>query len=49
MNAQAQAQSQTGVLAVTKVLVVDDDYSILGVVSEVLEDDGLDVSTASSA
>ena len=49
MNAQAQAQSQTGVLAVTKVLVVDDDYSILGVVSEVLEDDGLDVTTASSA
>ena len=49
MNAQAQAESQTGVLAVTKVLVVDDDYSILGVVSEVLEDDGLDVSTASSA
>ena len=36
-------------MAVTKVLVVDDDYSILGVVSEVLEDDGYDVSTASSA
>ncbi|MGB5626302.1 MAG: diguanylate cyclase [Woeseiaceae bacterium] len=49
MNAQAQAETQTGVLAVTKVLVVDDDYSIIGVVSEVLEDDGYDVTTASSA
>ncbi|MCP5090341.1 MAG: diguanylate cyclase [Gammaproteobacteria bacterium] len=31
-----------------RVLIVDDDASILGVVSEVLEDDGYSVSTASS-
>jgi len=48
MNTQAQpnlqAQSETKV----QVLVVDDDLSILGVVSEVLEDDGYEVSTAAS-
>ena len=49
MNAQAHAQSLSGALAVKTVLVVDDDASILGVVSEVLEDDGYEPSTASSA
>jgi diguanylate cyclase (GGDEF)-like protein len=49
MNAQVEANVQTTVLALKRVLVVDDDASILGVVSEVLEDDGYDVATASSA
>ena len=49
MNAQAHAQTLTGALAVKTVLVVDDDASILGVVSEVLADDGYEPSTASSA
>jgi diguanylate cyclase (GGDEF)-like protein len=49
MNMQAHAQTLTGALALKTVLVVDDDYSILGVVSEVLEDDGYETRTASSA
>ena len=49
MNMQAHAQTLTGALAVKTVLVVDDDASILGVVSEVLEDDGYETSTAPSA
>lgn len=49
MNAQAEANVQTTVLELKRVLVVDDDASILGVVSEVLEDDGYEVTTADSA
>jgi diguanylate cyclase (GGDEF)-like protein len=49
MNAQAEASVSTTVRELKRVLVVDDDASILGVVSEVLEDDGYDVTTAGSA
>ncbi|MBT8091971.1 MAG: response regulator, partial [Gammaproteobacteria bacterium] len=48
MNAQAEASVCTTVLVLKRVLVVDDDASILGVVSEVLEDDGYDVTTVGS-
>ncbi len=48
MNTQVQPVLQAQKSAETQVLVVDDDVSILGVVSEVLEDDGYAVMTASS-
>lgn len=46
MNAQLKPSSKTP--AASRVLIVDDDASILGVVSEVLSDDGYQVSTAGS-
>lgn len=48
MNTQVQPQPGAEKSAEFHVLVVDDDASILGVVAEVLEDDGYAVSTASS-
>ncbi len=48
MNAQAEASVRTPALQLKRVLVVDDDASILGVVSEVLADDGYEVTTAGS-
>lgn len=48
MNTQVQPVAETEVPAKKRVLIVDDDVSILGVVSEVLEDDGYTVTTASS-
>lgn len=48
MNSQLQRQHEAEKSTVTSVLVVDDDASILGVVSEVLEDDGYVVSTAAT-
>ena len=48
MNAQAQREPKTENVARSRVLVVDDDVSILGVIAEVLEDDGYAVTTAST-
>jgi two-component system cell cycle response regulator len=48
MNTQSQPALQAQKSAEAEVLIVDDDASILGVVSEVLEDDGYVVTTASS-
>jgi len=48
MNAQAQRDLQERNSADRRVLVIDDDASILGVIAEVLEDDGYDVTTALS-
>lgn len=48
MNVQAQPKPQAQNESKAQVLVVDDDVSILGVVAEVLEDDGYEVFTASS-
>jgi len=48
MNTQVQRKPQAETPADTMVLVVDDDASILGVVAEVLEDDGYGVLTAAS-
>lgn len=48
MNAQPERKPQDLNEAASRVLIVDDDLSILGVVAEVLEDDGYDVTTASS-
>jgi len=48
MNAEVQAELQAQIPAETRVLIVDDDASILGVVAEVLEDDGYIVTTAST-
>ncbi len=48
MNAQTKRKPQDRKMAASRVLIVDDDLSVLGVVAEVLEDDGYDVATASS-
>ncbi|MGB5245870.1 MAG: diguanylate cyclase [Woeseia sp.] len=48
MNAQPQNHLQDAARVRSRVLIVDDDASILGVVSEVLEDDGYEVVTAGS-
>lgn len=48
MNSQVQRKPRAEAPAETMVLVVDDDASILGVVAEVLEDDGYGVITAAS-
>lgn len=48
MSTSVQPALQTDNSSKIQVLVVDDDASILGVVSEVLEDDGYAVTTASS-
>lgn len=48
MSADLQRDTQALRLASGKVLVVDDDASILGVIAEVLEDEGYSVTTASS-
>lgn len=48
MNSQAQPAPRAEKSAEIRVLVVDDDASILGIVSEVLEDDGYAVDTAGS-
>jgi diguanylate cyclase (GGDEF)-like protein len=48
MSAQPQSHPQQAPRARARVLIVDDDVSILGVVSEVLQDDGYDVVTAGS-
>jgi diguanylate cyclase (GGDEF)-like protein len=48
MNAQPEQTIQADESAGARVLVVDDDASILGVIAEVLSDDGYEVSTASS-
>ncbi len=48
MITQAEASDRVPALQLKRVLVVDDDASILGVVSEVLEDDGYEVTTAAS-
>lgn len=48
MNADSQRDDKTQHLTACKVLVVDDDASILGVIAEVLEDEGYAVTTASS-
>lgn len=48
MSAQPQSHQQKAAPVRSRVLIVDDDASILGVVSEVLEDDGYDVLTAGS-
>ena len=48
MNTQVQPALRAQDSAKVEVLVVDDDASILGLVSEVLEDDGYVVMTASS-
>lgn len=48
MNTQAQRAPQAVKSDKIQVLVIDDDASILGIVSEVLEDDGYKVSTAGS-
>ncbi len=46
MSAQPQSHVEQATKVRSRVLIVDDDASILGVVSEVLEDDGYDVTTA---
>lgn len=48
MTTQAEASVREPALQLTRVLVVDDDASILGIVTEVLEDDGYEVMTAAS-
>lgn len=48
MNTMAQPAVQAENSPKIQVLVIDDDASILGVVSEVLEDDGYAVTTAAS-
>lgn len=48
MNAQTKRKPRDRNMAASRVLIVDDDLSVLGVVAEVLEDDGYDVATASS-
>lgn len=48
MNAQAQHDLEVSQSAKDRVLIVDDDASILGVIAEVLEDDGYEVTTAGS-
>jgi len=48
MNSQLQPRPEAEKSTDVNVLVVDDDASILGVVSEVLEDDGYVVSTAAT-
>ncbi len=48
MNTQVQPATEAVKQAEVQVLIVDDDASILGVVSEVLEDDGYVVTTAGS-
>ncbi|MGI9262463.1 MAG: diguanylate cyclase [Woeseiaceae bacterium] len=48
MNTQVQPVMDAEVPVEMRVLIVDDDASILGIVSEVLEDDGYTVTTASS-
>ncbi len=48
MNTSVQPVVEAEAPAEKRVMIVDDDASILGVVSEVLEDDGYSVSTASS-
>lgn len=48
MNAQPQSHLQDTATLRSRVLIVDDDASILGLVSEVLEDDGYEVVTAGS-
>jgi diguanylate cyclase (GGDEF)-like protein len=48
MNVQPEPDTPVEASASSRVLVVDDDASILGVVAEVLEDDGYRVSTAAS-
>lgn len=48
MNTQVQPDLQGQEAAAVRVLIVDDDASILGVVAEVLEDDGYNVTTAAS-
>lgn len=48
MSAEPQADLQAQKPVETRVLIVDDDASILGVVAEVLEDDGYVVTTAAT-
>lgn len=48
MNTQVQPAPEVEKSAEFRVLVIDDDASILGIVSEVLEDDGYAVDTAGS-
>ena len=48
MNADPQRDTQAVLADASKVLVVDDDASILGVIAEVLEDEGYAVTTAGS-
>jgi len=48
MSAEAKADLQAQKPVETRVLIVDDDASILGVVAEVLEDDGYVVTTAAT-
>lgn len=48
MNAQAQRDLEVRLPADDRVLIVDDDASILGVIAEVLQDDGYNVTTADS-
>ena len=48
MNAEAQRDPQVPEAAEIRVLVIDDDTSILGVIAEVLRDDGYAVTTATS-
>ena len=48
MNTEAQPAPEAVKQPESEVLIVDDDASILGVVSEVLEDDGYAVTTAGS-
>lgn len=48
MDAHAQTDVRADAVAPARVLVVDDDMAILGVVAEVLEDDGYEVCTAGS-
>lgn len=48
MSSQAQRYQPAEDPARNRVLVVDDDASVLGVVTEVLQDDGYDVTTAAS-
>jgi diguanylate cyclase (GGDEF)-like protein len=48
MNTQIQPALEASKSVENQVLIIDDDVSILGVVSEVLEDDGYTVMTAGS-
>ena len=48
MNARIQNNQELRLPSVNRVLVVDDDSSILGVIAEVLQDDGYKVTTAGS-
>ena len=48
MNADIQHDRPVAAPAENRVLIVDDDASILGVIAEVLEDDGCTVATAAS-